>query len=57
MSLTVSTKTAVKIQQSFEKTKDVERGESVMLLREWDNEYDEASQLSNSSYANQKNLF
>ena len=37
--------------------KDVKRGKSGKLLRKWDTEYNEASQLTISAYAVKKGLF
>ena len=53
----LSTESACKFQRSFEKTKEVKRGRSGKLLRNWDTEKNELSQLNISSYAVKKGLF
>ena len=50
-------KNAGKFQSSFEKTKEVKRGKSGKLLRNWDTELNEVSQLNISSHAVKKDLF
>ena len=48
------TKSTVKQQRSFEKTEDLKRGVSEKLLKTWETEYTEVSQLNISSYTVQK---